>query len=204
MIPNLQALVEQTKEQYPRAWNHCHIPGDPEAWDFIILAARKMYDQNPLFGCNGKRGTDDLSWDAVNWRGDIDDPANVIDCVAGAGGSNPQPAWIVTNTTGKWFNPYQCYVYYDYSNGNGGGGGKPEDPDYEDEFDALLAAQKETTQAVKDVNSTLQAMFNMLDGHLGAIAINTSNSDSKLDEIKVALADIRARMDQSFSVRVRL
>jgi hypothetical protein len=120
VIPNLYNVIDQTRKDYPRAWEHCHHPGDPEAHDFIILAARRCHDKDYNFGLNGKRGGDVLSWDALNWRGDSDDPPNVIDVVAGAGGSNPQPSWQVTNTTGKWFDPYRVNTYYNYS-----GGGEP-------------------------------------------------------------------------------
>jgi hypothetical protein len=109
-IPNLYSVIDQTRKDYPRAWEHCHHAGDPEAHDFIILAGRRCYDIDHSFGLNGKRGTNDLSWDALNYAA----PTNVIDVVAGAGGSNPQPAWQVTNTTGKWFNPYQFNTYYRY------------------------------------------------------------------------------------------
>lgn len=116
-IPNYQHIIEQTKKDYPRAWQHCHIAGDPEAWDFIILAGRRVYDENELFGLNGKRGNpaaDQLSWDALNWQGDPDDPENVIDCVAGAGGPNPSVTWQITNSTGYWHNPYSFSTYYNY------------------------------------------------------------------------------------------
>lgn len=139
-IPDMRHIVESTKADYPRAWEHCHHAGDPEAHDFIILAARRMYDDNQLFGLNGKRGTADLSWDAVNWKGDSDDPPNVIDCVGGAGGPNPQPAWQVTNTTGAYFNPYDYHTHYTYTDeggetggegeGGSGGGGSTSKPPY--------------------------------------------------------------------------
>ena len=124
-IPNCLSTVEATKNDYPRAWSKCHVAGDPEAWDFIILLCKRLYAIDPLFGLNGKRGNpDDMSWDAVNWRGSATDPPNVIDVVAGAGGSNPQPSWQVTNTTGAWIDPRTKNTYYNY----GTGGGNPPKP----------------------------------------------------------------------------
>ena len=129
-IPNLQHIIEQTKADYPRAWDHCHHPGDPEAHDFIILAARRCYATNAAFGLNGKRGdVNSLSWDALNWRGDSDDPPDVIDVVGAAGGDNPYPTWQETNTTGAWVDPYRLNPYHDYGTDEGGGGTTPEEPE---------------------------------------------------------------------------
>lgn len=123
MIPNYESYVTDTKNKYPRAWSKCHHDGDPEAWDFIILTAQAINKVDPLIGLNGKRGDpNNWSWDALNWRGDSDDPPNVIDCVAGAGGSNPSPTWQVTNTTGAFVSPVGVKTVYDYGTGGGGGG----------------------------------------------------------------------------------
>lgn len=111
-IPNYKNLVEATKNEQPRAWNHAHIEGDPERWDFVILCARKVYATDSRFGCNGKRGNpDDLSMDALNWIGTATDPTDVIDIIVGAGGSNPQPGWGVTNSTGAFVNPNSVKTY---------------------------------------------------------------------------------------------
>lgn len=112
MIPNKVDIVESTRKDYPRAWSKCHMLNDPEAHDFIILCGRRLYDFDKRFGLNGKRGGNDLSWDAINWN----EPGahNVIDVVAGAGSPSATPAWQVTNTTGKWFNPYDFSTYYNY------------------------------------------------------------------------------------------
>lgn len=128
MIPNYENIVVQTRNDYPRAWQHCHIAGDPEAWDFIILVSKRIYALDTRFGLNGKRGNpEDLSWDALNWIGTATDPPNVIDVVLGAGGTNPQPTWGITNTTGAYVNPTTKNTYYDYGSG-GGTNPKPEPP----------------------------------------------------------------------------
>jgi hypothetical protein len=111
-IPNRSDIVQLTKEKYPRAWSRAHHPNDPEAHDFIILCARRLFDTDINFGLNGKRGSSDLSWDAINWRkpGEL----NVIDVIGAAGGPNPTVQWGVTNTTGKWFNPYDFETRFNY------------------------------------------------------------------------------------------
>lgn len=119
-IPNYENIIVDTKNRYPRAWQHCHVEGDPERKDFIILAARAVYLIDSRFGCNGKRGNvNDLSMDALNWIGTPADPTNVIDCVAGAGGPNPSPTWQVTNSTGAFVNPNSVNTYYNYGNNPG-------------------------------------------------------------------------------------
>lgn len=116
MIPNYSSTVEQVKNSFPRAWDHCHHEGDPEAWDFILLVAQAIYEQDQRFGLNGKRGNpDDMSWDALNWIGDSDDPADVIDVVGAAGGPSPYVTWQETNTTGAFINPMSKGTYYNYT-----------------------------------------------------------------------------------------
>ena len=93
----------------------------------------------------------------------------------------------------------------DSGTGGGGGGENPEpDDDVIELLTAILAESKANGEKLTGINQTLQMTHDMVNGHLGAIATNTGNSDSKLDEIKGKLDDIRQRMDGSFSVRVRL
>ena len=188
MIPNLVEVVKETKEKYPRAWSKCHKAGDPEAWDFAILAIRKMHDINPLFGLNGKRGSsnpNDMSWDATNWKGNGVDPANVIDFVAGAGGDNPQPAWGVTNTTGHWWNPYQFNTHYKYEESGGGGGEEPEPKPTECKF-----AKTDLTE----VNAKLDALMNN--------QVNVEDLYKKLEVLAKVMDEINQKLDRELEATV--
>ena len=60
--------------QYPRAFSKCHVEGDPENMDFIILFARSaagdsLLNQTHATGMNGKRGNkEDPSLDVLNFK----------------------------------------------------------------------------------------------------------------------------------------
>lgn len=108
MIPNYKHDVEAAAVKYADAWKHAHVEGDPRRLEFIKLLARDLHVKDPKVNCNGKRGNpNDLSADALNILCHKDDsagrtpdgrPCVVVDVIGGAGGSNPQPAWIVYNT----------------------------------------------------------------------------------------------------------
>lgn len=117
MTPNYLTEVVAAKAKYPAAWAVAHHHGHPGAWDFIKLLAADLHAIDPRVGCNGKRGTDELSMDALNVLDPVDGPGRtpdgrrcwVVDVIAGAGGPNPQPAWTAfTNpqdSSGKWIAP---------------------------------------------------------------------------------------------------
>lgn len=88
------------------------------AYDYIEALVCELQKADPRFGMNGRRGDPGRpSWDAVNWcgGGPATDPTGgcrgrltIIDVIAGAGGPNPQPAWIVFDsdpTAGAWIQP---------------------------------------------------------------------------------------------------
>lgn len=197
-IPNLQHVVEEVKNRYPRAFSKCHIPGDPEGWDFIILAAKEIHKIDNRFGLNGKRGGNELSWDALNFNSPGEE--NVIDVVAGAGAPGASIYWGVTNTTGKWFNPNAFITHYDY--GNPVPPVEPVPPTPEPgpntELIVLLRQQNELLRSllseVQTINSYIMAVQADKLDQLIAHADNRSNQ----------IADIRQRMNGSFTTRVRL
>jgi hypothetical protein len=103
MITDKQGLeeVKAAKERYPDAWKSAHVEGDEAREDFIHLLAEDMHHVYPEVALNGKRGNpNDLSDDALNIL-DESGPGRtpegqrcwVVDVIAGAGGTNPQPAW---------------------------------------------------------------------------------------------------------------
>lgn len=132
-IPDMKWVIEDTRNKYPRAWDHCHHEGDPEAWDFIILAAREMsvHDNNSnVWGMNAKRGNmGDPSMDVI-YAIDHNGTDGVFDVIGGAGGSNPQPSWNYLgpgeNSTSGYIDPWTQNTHYDYS--SGGTGGAPVEP----------------------------------------------------------------------------
>jgi hypothetical protein len=111
-IPNRKDIVQRAKDTYPRAWSRAHHDGNPERLDFNILCGRMLFDANPNFGLNGKRGGNDLSADAINWK--VPGEENVIDIIGSAGSPDASVQWNITNTTGKWFNPYNFATHFDY------------------------------------------------------------------------------------------
>ena len=119
MIPNYISYVEDAKKNYPEAWKHAHVAGDPRRWDFIRLLAADIHAVDLSVGLNGKRGNpNDLSMDALNILCDKSDsdgrtpdgePCVVVDVIGGAGGPNPTPVWNVYDTevegSGAWVDP---------------------------------------------------------------------------------------------------
>ena len=131
-IQNYQHIVAELAGKHPEAWRNAHT-GNDHTEDFIKLLAAHLYElSGGLVGLNGKRGNpDDLSDDALAIFEPLDaerhDPAYdvkdrsgrwmaIIDCIGGAGGPNPQPAWSSVGgpSPGAWVKP---------SGSTGGGGG---------------------------------------------------------------------------------
>lgn len=105
MVPNYMHIVQEVADTYPTDFRNCHKPelGDA-AFTFIKRVAWKLFNIDARFGLNGKRGTDELSMDALSFKDDNGTLA-VIDVVAGAGGSNPQVAWQNVGGVSKWIQP---------------------------------------------------------------------------------------------------
>lgn len=108
MIPNYFEDVKAAKTNYPDAWKHAHISGDPRTLEWIKLFAKDLHAKDPRANLNGKRGDPkNLSADAINYLCDKEDsdgrtpdglPCVVVDVIGGAGGPNPTPGWNVFTT----------------------------------------------------------------------------------------------------------
>jgi len=113
-IPNYRAVVAELAAQYPAEWRAAHT-GGPQTEAFIRRLAWVLYQRDPRFGLNAKRGNyDDISDDVVNYIGEgpghdprTGQPVTVIDVIVAAGGPNPQPAWNAINQPGPggWVQP---------------------------------------------------------------------------------------------------
>lgn len=112
-----RAFVDQLKRDNPNTFACAHTPAAC-GFNFIKVLACKLNPEpsNGPWGLNGKRGTSDLSWDALNYRGAGNGtdafnggPVQVIDVISGAGGPNPQADWqAFTNpqeASGRWIKP---------------------------------------------------------------------------------------------------
>lgn len=110
--PNRLDVVQQLAAQFPQEFRDCHRPELGErAFAFVKRVARKLFEENPNFGLNGKRGTNELSMDALSFKTPNsvgEGGVEVIDIVVGAGGDNPQPGWsdaTIPGVAGKWIEP---------------------------------------------------------------------------------------------------
>lgn len=125
-VPNFQQTVTELANKYPREFREAHT-GGPNTELFIKIVAYELHKLEPRFGLNGKRGSDTLSQDAINYKGvgigfdpTNNQPVTVIDIIAGAGGNDPRPAWMVLNDPneashrgpGKWIQPQPVPGYH--------------------------------------------------------------------------------------------
>lgn len=125
-VPNFHQQVTELANKYPREFREAHTGrADTELW--IKIVAYELHKLEPRFGLNGKRGTDVLSQDAINYKGigighdpTNNQPVTVIDIIGGAGGNDPRPAWMVLNDAnepthrgpGKWIQPKPVPGYH--------------------------------------------------------------------------------------------
>lgn len=123
-VPNFQQQVTDLANKYPREFREAHT-GGPNTELFIKIVAYELHKLEPRFGLNGKRGTDTLSQDAINYKGigvghdpTNNQPVTVIDIIGGAGGNDPRPTWQVFNDPnlhrgpGKWIQPLPVPGYH--------------------------------------------------------------------------------------------
>lgn len=125
-VPNAYQTVVDLANKFPREFREAHTGGpNTELW--IRLLAYELHTKvDRRFGLNGKRGTDTLSQDAINFKGEgvghdptDGQPVTVIDVIGGAGGANPTPSWQVFNDPvqhkgpGKWIQPRPVAGYHD-------------------------------------------------------------------------------------------
>lgn len=93
ILATLNAVVASC----PRAWQHAHHPGDPERYDFIIHAAKRLYtESNGTVSANWRRGVHgDLSMDGLTFRA-TNDRFYFADVIGGAGGPSPSLTFNIT------------------------------------------------------------------------------------------------------------
>ena len=116
IAPNRIAVVRQAAEECPVEFKEAHRdglpPGRREA--FIRIVARHLFESDPRFGLNGKRGTSTVSQDAISFK-TAASPAGgveIIDVIVAAGSDAAAPGWNdVTQKTadlghiGMWIKP---------------------------------------------------------------------------------------------------
>lgn len=113
-VTNYQNEVGAMAAKYPNEWRNAHS-GNAQTEDFIRLLAAHLHATDPNCGLNGKRGNpDDISDDVIaiyDESGDVVDRTgkrmHIIDCIGGAGGPNPTPAWASVGgpSPGAWVKP---------------------------------------------------------------------------------------------------
>lgn len=108
--PNRLGFVQQVAAEMPAAFKNA-----ARSDEFIrILAKRLHFGSDARFGLNGKRGTDEVSRDAVSFiaPGSPAGGVEIIDVIVGSKGPNPEPQWsdatqatVDAGTIGKWIDP---------------------------------------------------------------------------------------------------
>lgn len=84
----INEILQDTAHRFPRAWQHAHREGDPERWDYMILAVNTLYAEDRTVRGNWRRGVEgDLSMDGISVL--VDGEWRFADVIGGAGGPNP-------------------------------------------------------------------------------------------------------------------
>lgn len=144
-------LGNATRTKYPRAFSKCHVEGDPEKHDFIILFAQEALRLNITLpshkpGMNGKRGTNEPSMDVLSFMdtdtGIITD-VRVVDVVVGAGSSSASIGFndVTEFGPGKWLDPTRYQTRFDYGTTPG---------DCQAQLNAALAKIKQLEEQLKN------------------------------------------------------
>lgn len=111
--PNMLDLVREAATMWPEEWAKAKTPEDDGS--FIKIVARLLHDEDARFGLNGKRGTNEISLDAVSYvtpdcsgAGGVE----IIDVILAHTAPQAQPAWndvtqatIDAGTIGKFIEP---------------------------------------------------------------------------------------------------
>lgn len=225
-VPNHFQFVVETANKYPREFREAHTNGpNTELW--IKLLAYEMHTKlDPRWGLNGKRGTDVLSQDAINWKGegvgydpkDGDRPITVVDVIAAAGGPDPRPSWQVLNDPnvhrgpGQWIRPLPVPGYHD------GQQGPPvvvTPPPVdltlvnavqavESQLKAVLASQERLAKSLEVLNAKVE----QLDDHtcagseafVAALVENVDQQEASNAALKASVDGLSERFDRGFTV----
>lgn len=105
--PNYLAVVRKVAADYPLEWEAARKVGDKRTSDaFVRRLAWVLFKMDPSVGLNGKRGTDELSLDALAYKNPTaPGGSEVIDVIVGA---THEPAWQDVTQDGvlsKWIQP---------------------------------------------------------------------------------------------------
>jgi hypothetical protein len=106
---DIAGILHQTAAACPRAWSKAHAEGDPERYDFIIEAVKRLYEASGgSVGGNWRRGdVGDLSMDGITVLAS-DGRYYFADVIGGAGGNNPtigfrfDPANLLRDRAGNY------------------------------------------------------------------------------------------------------
>lgn len=229
-VPNHFQFVVETANKYPREFREAHTNGpNTELW--IKLLAYEMHTKlDPRWGLNGKRGTETLSQDAINWKGegigfdpaDSDRPITVVDVIGAAGGPDPRPSWQVLNDPavhrgpGRWIKPQPVDGYH---SGNNQGPPVPippvpNNPDLinavqavEQQVKALIAAQETNNRLI----AVLSAKVEDADKHTcqtseeftKALVENVDQQEVSNASLKASVDGLNERFDRGFDVEAK-
>lgn len=224
-VPNMYNTVVEVANKYPQEFREAHT-GGPRTELWIKLLAWELHKLDPRWGLNGKRGTEVLSQDAINFKGEgvgfdpsrNDAPITVVDVIGAAGGPDPRPSWQVLNDPtvhrgpGRWIQPEPVPGYHDV------GGGKPvpvppvpSDTNLinavqavESQIKALLVAQERQAKVLEQ----LSAQIKDLDDHtcqgseefIKALVENVDQQEASNAALKQSVDGLNERFDRGFSV----
>jgi hypothetical protein len=177
--------VAAAAQRWPEAWRDAHTDS-PRTEQFIrLLASFLHYEVDSNVGLNGKRGNpNDISDDALavfDPSGDVVDRTGkrmvIIDCIVGAGGPDPQPAWASVGgpSPGAWVQPQRVH---DTASG-------PAPPQGGDQ----------TTPAPGGSSGELVSRLTAIEGHLVTLARESAQQTQAQKEIASRLTDLIAAVN---------
>lgn len=195
-MENMINVVAEMRDRYPEAWRNAHT-GNAQTEDFIRLLAWELHSKHdPRWGLNGKRGNpEDVSDDVVAWNGEGTArdktrgfaPMEIIDCIGGAGGPNPTPAWNVgpggPGDVGAWVQPDPVGGAQPQPGGNTGGT-KPQPV-------PVLACRM--TDDVLQVLGSLSTRLQNIEGAVGAI--NTRMDEDWAARVVLGIEDTKRQAE---------
>lgn len=227
-VPNMYGVVVETANKYAQEFREAHA-GGPRAELWIKLVAYELHKLEPRWGLNGKRGTDVLSQDAINFKGEgigfdpsrNDAPITVIDIIGGAGGPDPKPTWQVLNDPneathrgpGKWIQPQPVPGYHDLNPNVPSPKPPPVPVDttlvnavqaVESQLKSVLAAQERTAQFLDQLVAKIQQLDDHTcqgsDQFVTALVENVDQQEASNAALKTSIDSLNAKFDRGFVV----
>jgi hypothetical protein len=212
---DIARILHETKDAYPRAWDHAHHDGDPERYDWIILATKRLWvESGGTVGGNWRRGVHgDLSMDGISVL--VGDQWRFADVIVGAGGSNPRivygtpgPEAALRNSAGEYVgaagvaDPSGLRTHFDYAlptgpsgGNNNSGSGLP--------VPVLTACSFAATDlaGVYQLLQTIAAALAEMKVDAKAASVNAQDAADSASDAAVDAAAIRERMEQQGAVK---